>query len=345
VLVKGHEAHLGTSELVGGVITEAVRAEGLPAGVFALIFGDGPGVGQSLARHPAVASVAFTGSRRAGLALVTAAAQRPVPIPVFAEMSSINPVVLAPGALDDHADQIGAGFAASLMLGAGQFCTNPGLVFAPDTSGADQFVRAAVTALDASSAQTMLTPAIAATYAEGVQRLRAQPGVRELTVDAVGEPRQSAAARFTVDVDDFIQNAILYDEVFGPASLIVRYDSPQAMDAALDVLPGQLTVSVHSVDSDTALIARVLPRLEQIAGRIIFDGWPTGVEVTDAMVHGGPFPATSNPRTTSVGTLAIDRFLRPVSYQDMPTALQPPSVQDANPLRLIRRIDGSIVSP
>ncbi|MGV9796951.1 aldehyde dehydrogenase (NADP(+)) [Mycobacterium sp. NPDC003449] len=344
VIAKGHEAHLGTSELVGAVITEAVRAEGLPDGVFSLLYGAGPDVGQGLARHPAVAAVGFTGSRRAGSALMAAAAQRPVPIPVFAEMSSINPVLVAPGALDEGAERLAAGFAASLTLGAGQFCTNPGLLLVVKSPGSEQFTRAAVEALGTAAAQTMLTPGIAAAYHRGLQRLRAQPGVRELTGPAEAGARQAGAALFAVAADDFTHRPALCEEVFGPAGLIVECDSPQALTEVLDTLPGQLTVTVHAAEGDHPFIRGLLPRLERMAGRILFDGWPTGVEVCDAMVHGGPFPATSDSRTTSVGTLAIDRFLRPVTYQDMPVALQPTAVRDDSP-NLTRRIEGTLTVP
>ncbi|MDV3127239.1 aldehyde dehydrogenase (NADP(+)) [Mycobacterium sp. 21AC1] len=345
VIAKGHEAHLGTSELVGGVITEAVRAEGLPAGVFSLLFGAGPDVGQALVRHPAVAAVGFTGSRRAGLALTATAAQRPVPIPVYAEMSSVNPVVLAGGALAENADQLAAGFTASLTLGAGQFCTNPGLVFVVGSPDADRFVRTAVTLLEATDPQTMLTPAIADGYRRGLDRLRAQPGVRERTAGAAAGNHQAVAALFSVAAEDFLRNPVLHEEIFGPAGLVVELESPHLLTAALRALPGQLTVTVHATEDDDEFVGDLLPQLEQLAGRIVFGGWPTGVEVGDAMVHGGPFPATSDARSTSVGTLAIERFLRPVAYQDMPAALQPPAVRDENPLNLVRRIDGTPALP
>jgi NADP-dependent aldehyde dehydrogenase len=257
-------------------------------------------------------------------------------------MSSVNPVLLAAGALEETGEELAAGYVASLTLGAGQFCTNPGLVFLTASPAAEEFIRTAARATEDSAAQTMLTPAIAAAYRDGLERLRAQSGVMELTGGAAAGPTQSTAALFSVEADEFVLNPALAEEIFGPAGLIVQFRNPQDMAAALQALPGQLTVTVHATESDYPHVREVLPLLEKIAGRIVFDGWPTGVEVTGAMVHGGPFPATSNAQTTSVGTLAIDRFLRPVAYQDMPLALQPPAVQSSNPLDLTRRIDGSL---
>ncbi|MET0702152.1 MAG: aldehyde dehydrogenase (NADP(+)) [Mycobacterium sp.] len=340
VIVKGHEAHLGTSELVGRVITEAVRELGLPAGVFSLLFGDGPGVGQALVRHPAISAVGFTGSRQGGLALRAAAFDRPVPIPVFAEMSSVNPVLITEGALEGNSNRLAEGFAGSLTLGAGQFCTNPGVVFVPECAAGDMFSTAAATLLDSSEPQTMLTPGIAEAYRRGVDRLRTQPGVRELTSARAADQYRAAPVLFLVDVNEFVRNPALAEEIFGPAAIIVRVHGSASLEAALGALPGQLTVTIHAAEGDHSQIQALLPSLEQLAGRILFGGWPTGVEVTDAMVHGGPFPATSDSRTTSVGTLAIERFLRPVTYQDMPTTLQPLSVRDDNALNIVRRVNG-----
>ncbi|RRS00730.1 aldehyde dehydrogenase (NADP(+)) [Glycomyces terrestris] len=319
VIVKAHEAHPDTSRLVGGVVTDALAAAGLPAGVFTLLFGPGRTLGQALVAHPAVKAVAFTGSRAAGLAIAATAAARPVPIPVYAEMSSVNPVFLLPGALADAPGDLARGFAASAVLGSGQFCTNPGLVFAREGEGLDAFLKTAAAAFAATDAQPMLTDGIRAAYESGRDRLGTVPGV-ELLARGAGEP---AAALYRSDAATFLAEPALRDEVFGATSLVVTVADEAETHRIVDVLEGQLTATVHTGPGDLDEAARLLPRLELLAGRIVHGGWPTGVEVGHATVHGGPFPATSDARSTSVGTLAIDRFLRPVAYQDLPAELLP----------------------
>ncbi|MCJ2054435.1 aldehyde dehydrogenase (NADP(+)) [Methylobacterium sp. J-070] len=340
VVVKAHPAHPGTSELVGGAIRKAVVARGLPEGTFSLLFDAGQSIGQALVADPRIAAVGFTGSRRGGTALMAIAAGRPSPIPVYAEMSSINPVLLFPGALAARGAAIGTAFAASLTLGAGQFCTNPGLVLALPGPGLDAFLEAAGAALRESPAATMLTPGINRAYREGVARAAGQAAVTLLAEGPEGAATQGRAALFGTDSDAFLADPVLQEEMFGAAALVVRCRDLTAMRAVLEHLEGQLTASLHLAPEDHAAARELLPLLERRVGRILVDGFGTGVEVAHAMVHGGPYPATSDGRTTSVGSLAIDRFLRPVSYQDVPDTLLPPALQASNPLKLPRRIDG-----
>jgi alpha-ketoglutaric semialdehyde dehydrogenase len=341
VIVKAHSAHPGTSELAGRAIQSAVKNCGLPEGVFSLLFGSGREVGTALVTDPRIAAVGFTGSRAGGIALMKAAFARPVPIPVYAEMSSINPVFLLPTALAARAETIGRGFVASLTLGAGQFCTNPGLVLAVDGPALDEFLASAATALAAAPAATMLTPGICQAYQEGTARLAHHQAV---TTVAQGQPQngptQGRAALYVTEAASFLAHHDLSEEVFGAASLVVRCPDVATMRALAEKLEGQLTATIHMDDADIEDARTLLPTLERRVGRILVNGYPTGVEVSPAMVHGGPFPATSDTRTTSVGTLAIQRFLRPVCYQDFPAALLPEALQDSNPNQLWRRLDG-----
>ncbi|GAA0340497.1 aldehyde dehydrogenase (NADP(+)) [Actinoallomurus spadix] len=343
VVVKAHPAHPGTSELVGRAIRAAVAAHGLPEGTFSLLHG-GRELGVALVTDPRIRAVGFTGSRQGGLALVAAAAARPVPIPVYAEMSSVNPVFLLPGALRERAEELGRAYVASLSTGTGQLCTSPGLVFAMEGDGLDAFVESATAALAGTAAAPMLSAGIRQAYDEGVRRLAGTDAVTEVarggddtTIACAGR-----AALFVTDGDAFLADRSLQDEVFGAASIVVRVrDHAQLLEIA-QAVEGQLTATVHATPEDHARAAELLPLLELIAGRVIFNGWPTGVEVGHAVVHGGPFPATSAPATTSVGTRAIERFLRPVSYQDAPAELLPAELRDGNPLGIWRRVDGEL---
>lgn len=340
VVVKGHNAHPGTAELAGQAIAQAVRDAGLPAGVFSLVFGPGNEIGQQLVSHPAIKAVGFTGSRAGGLALLRTAAERDEPIPVYAEMSSINPVVLLPGALVADSAAVAEGFVGSLTLGAGQFCTNPGLVLLPAGSGA--FADAVKAAVDQADGQTMLTANIAQAYESGRERV-ALNGATELGAGHAGETENAPApAVYQTSAALLRSTAALRDEVFGATAVLVEYADHDDLIATLDELGGQLTISVHAVADDHDAVAALLPVLERTAGRVIMNGWPTGVEVSHAMVHGGPFPATSDPRSTSVGTLAIERFQRPVSYQGFPDDLLPMALRDDNPYGLPRRVDGTL---
>ncbi|GAB3279619.1 aldehyde dehydrogenase (NADP(+)) [Parasphingorhabdus pacifica] len=343
VVVKGHDAHPGTSELVARAITDAAASCGMPAGTFSLLFGDGPTLGTALVTDPRVQAVGFTGSRSGGLALVSAAAARPQPIPVYAEMSSINPVFPLPGAFAERAEELGEQFIGSLTLGSGQFCTNPGLVVAVDGPELRTFLDAAVAAIGDSAATTMLTPNIARTYGAGVETLGAHENVSVLARGPeTDQPNACRPALMSTDAASFLNSAALRDEVFGASSLVVRCADTAEVRAVAEAVEGQLTATVLTADSDRAQAADLLGVLETRAGRILFNGWPTGVEVGHAMVHGGPFPSTSDSRTTSVGTLAIERFLRPVAYQDVPAELLPSAIADGNPDGIWRRLNGEL---
>jgi NADP-dependent aldehyde dehydrogenase len=343
VVLKAHSAHPGTSELVARAVVKAVEQCGLPAGVFALLSGTGNGIGQALVAHPAIQAVGFTGSRSGGTALMAVAAARPQPIPVYAEMSSINPVFLLPQALSTRGAQIGKEFAASLVLGVGQFCTNPGLVLAidSDNGGLDDFCAAATAALGDTQPATMLSASIASSYRRGVDALSGHESVTTL-LRLEHEEHQGHAALFRVSSDEFLARSELHAEIFGPASLLVVCKDVADMRAVAEHLEGQLTAALHLEDGtqDVDAARELLPTLERKAGRILVNGFGTGVEVTHAMVHGGPFPATADGRSTSVGTGAIHRFLRPVCYQNLPQSLLPAALRDDNPLGTWRRRDG-----
>ena len=347
VVVKAHAAHPGISELVGRAVQAAVLANGLPEGVFSLVFDDGFAAGAALVAHSAIKAVGFTGSRRGGVALMKIAAARAEPIPVYAEMSSVNPVFLLPAALAARGKALATGFVESLTLGVGQLCTNPGVVLAVAGVAFEQFKDTAAALLAARHAGVMLTPGIAAAYASGVERLHEHPAVRAAgRGEAEGEGEgdvagsRAQAALYAVDADALLADASLGEEVFGPCSLLVACRDLAQMREVAERLEGQLTATLQFDAADHDAAQTLLPVLERKAGRIVGNGWPTGVEVCDAMVHGGPFPATSDGRSTSVGTAAIERFLRPVCYQNLPQRLLPDALHDANPLGLPRRVDG-----
>ncbi|MAY72590.1 MAG: aldehyde dehydrogenase (NADP(+)), partial [Halomonas sp.] len=342
VIVKAHSAHPGTSELVGRALQQAAKSSNMPEGVFSLLYGSGSELGQALVKDPRIQAVGFTGSRNGGTALLRTAQARPQPIPVYAEMSSINPVLLLPQQLEANAEALGDAFVSSLTMGAGQFCTNPGLILALSGAALERFVEQAGAAVREAAPQLMLTPGIHAAYQQGVARLVDQPGVSLVAKGkATGHlacPCQPHLLR--TSASDFIGNEALHDEVFGACALIVECDTVAQMQQVLTALEGQLTATVHLEEADYALADQLLPLLERRAGRILFNGWPTGVEVCHSMVHGGPWPSTSDSRTTSVGSAAIQRFLRPVCYQAMPEALAPDSLKADNPLGLTRQVNG-----
>lgn len=342
VVVKAHDAHPGTSELVGRAITDAVATTGMPAGTFSLLYGAGPELGITLVTDPRIKAVGFTGSRSGGTALVRAAAGRAEPIPVYAEMSSINPVYPLPGALAARAEDLGRDFIGSLTLGSGQFCTNPGLVIAVAGPDLERFIAAARAALAETAPMTMLTPNIAGAYAAGVAELSKEATTEARGQDDPSAPNACRGALFSIDADTFLSSKALQREVFGASGLIVKCRDEVQVGEVTDALEGQLTATVHTDTADLGAARSLLARLELKAGRILFNGWPTGVEVGHAMVHGGPYPSTSDSRTTSVGSLAIERFLRPVAYQDVPPGLLPAPIADGNPEHLWRRIDGQL---
>lgn len=337
VVVKAHPAHPGASAMVGQAIRDAVATCELPEGVFSLLQGPANALGAALVSDPRIKAVGFTGSRAGGLAVVAIAQARLEPIPVYAEMSSINPVILMPHALEARAEALAAAYVGSLTMGAGQFCTNPGVVLAAEGEALDRFVAAAAAALGGAAAQVMLTPGIHQSYQSGVAGLSNHPQVRRLAegAEAKGATR-GRAALFETNGAAFAADPELAHEVFGAASIVVRCASLDEVAAVLRGMEGQLTATLQLDDADVAHAQALLPILERKAGRILANGWPTGVEVSHAMVHGGPFPATSDPRGTSVGASAIDRFLRPVCYQDLPDALLPAALRDGNPLQLPR---------
>lgn len=343
VIVKGHPAHPGTAALAAETVADAVRACGLPAGVFSFLQGPAHDLGQMLVTDPRVQAVAFTGSRAGGLALIDAANRRPRPIPFYAEMSSINPVVLLPNALDARAEALARAYVASMSLGAGQFCTNPGLVLALEGTALDRFTAAAAAALRETEPQVMLTPEIGARFVADVERIEGQSDARLAArgIGAVAGTR-CPAALFETSAREWLAAPTLGHEIFGAASIIVRAASIDELQALLACLEGQLTATLHFDPGDMDDARALLPLLERKAGRIIGNGWPTGVEVCRAMVHGGPFPASSDVRSTSVGAAAIDRFLRPICYQDLPDALLPAPVGHDNPLGLPRVVDGEV---
>lgn len=342
VVVKAHNAHLGTSELVARAVRQAVQDCGLPEGVFSLVIGGGNAIGEALVGHPDIKAVGFTGSRGGGLALQRIANARAEPIPVYAEMSSINPVFLLPGALQARAESIATGFVDSLAMGAGQFCTNPGLVIALESVDLERFVGATRAALQARAASTMLTPGICKAYATGTAKVDALDGVtvlaRGLTAD--GQSNAAQAVFYETDAKTFLSTPALEAEMFGPASVLVRVRDIDEMLRVAEHVEGQLTATLQLDAADHALAKRLLGTLERKAGRILANSFPTGVEVCQAMVHGGPYPSTSNAMYTSVGATAIDRFVRPVCYQDLPDDLLPASIQSDNPLGLWRLVDG-----
>jgi NADP-dependent aldehyde dehydrogenase len=340
VVAKAHPAHPGTSELVGRAIRDAVAATGLPEGVFSLVFDSGYEIGQALVADPRIKAVGFTGSRRGGLALMRIAAERPEPIPVYAEMSSINPVLLFSGALQERAPKIAQAFVSSLMMGAGQFCTSPGLLLAIEGEGLELFTRTAGEALREAAPGTMLTPGIHRAYCEGVEALARHERVETVARGKAGHNFQGQAGLFSTSAEAFLEDGRLREEVFGSSSLIVRCPDETALAQVVESLEGQLTASLHMSEADYGDARSLLPVLERKVGRILVNGFGTGVEVGHAMVHGGPFPATSDGRSTSVGALAIERFLRPVAYQDLPDALLPEELRDSNPRGLDRLVDG-----
>lgn len=345
VLVKGHSSHPGTSELVAQAMARALEKSDLPTGVFSLLMGAGAEVGAALVRAPAVKAVGFTGSFAGGMALVNLANAREEPIPVFAEMGSINPVVLLPQALQERAAMIAEGFVGSLTLGTGQFCVNPGLVIAIDDSGLDHFIKRAAELVAATPAGVMLNEKICAAYANGLSVHAGENGVETLchgsaAPDSAGYCGQ--ACLMTTRAEAFLVNPVLHEEIFGPAALVVKCrDAQQVLDVVAAV-KGQLTGTLHAADGELAQYRALLDLLSVKVGRIVVNGFPTGVEVCHAMVHGGPFPASTDARFTSVGTAAIQRFVRPVCFQNYPEALLPDALRNSNPLGLARLVNGEI---
>ncbi len=327
VIVKGHPAHPATGEAVARAILAALQETGAPLGTFGFLQDSGHAAAHAVVRHPRIQAVAFTGSLRAGRSLFDLCAARPEPIPFFGELGSINPTFMLPFALASRGPELATGWAASLTLGAGQFCTNPGVVFLPEGEAADRFAERAAASLSGVTAQTMLTDGIANSFRASAERLDAMGGVTKL----FGEPAEGRAATpylYQTTAANWRSTPELAEEVFGPLGLIVRAPNDELLDIA-ESLHGQLTATLHLDEADEELAARLLPVLEQKAGRLLANGFPTGVEVDPAMMHGGPYPASTNPATTSVGTMAIRRFLRPVCYQNLPERLVPADLRES----------------
>ncbi|GAA5543584.1 aldehyde dehydrogenase (NADP(+)) [Brucella sp. NBRC 113783] len=339
VVVKAHSAHPGTSELVGRAVQAAVRECNMPEGTFSLLFDSGRTISQALVADPRIKAVGFTGSRTAGTAFMQIAASRPEPIPVYAEMSSINPVLIFKQALAQKGAKIGKDLIAALTLGAGQFCTNPGLVVVLEGDGYSDFIAAAKETIAAVPSATMLTPGICRSYRAGVDALEAHSAVTTVARGSFGGSLQGQAVIFETRSAAFLENKDLQEEVFGASTLIVRCKTEGELRAVLSSLEGQLTIALHVEPEDYQIARSFVPLLEKKAGRLIINGFGTGVEVSHGMVHGGPFPATSDSRTTSVGSLAIARFLRPVSYQSFPEQLLSMELMDENPWDVPRRVD------
>ena len=341
VIVKAHSAHPGTSELVATVIQRVVGEAGLPEGVFSLLYGSGVEAGGALVRHPLVQAVTFTGSLGAGRKLMDMAAARPRPIPCFTEMSSGNPVFILPGALRDGAEALAQGLFGSFTLGAGQFCTKPGIVLLPEQAETAAFM-AKLTQLVAQAAPfTMLTAGIARDYARASSHRAAQATLAAEAPVRGSEPACPANAQlFSTTLEEFLRQPELSEEIFGPDTLLVHCHSPAEYLHAAEALDGHLTATLLGSEEDLAAHRELIALLEQKAGRLIFNGFPTGVEVSHAMVHGGPYPATADARFTSVGTRSIYRFARPVCFQNFPDALVPAELRAANPLGILRLLDG-----
>jgi NADP-dependent aldehyde dehydrogenase len=341
VVVKAHPGHPGTSELTAQAIARAVEAQGFPAGTFSLIQGSTAAVGQALVTHPGICAVGFTGSLRAGRAIFDAAASRPTPIPVFAEMGSVNPVVILPGAIAARGEALAAGLAASVTLGTGQFCTNPGLVFVVKSGDSERFIESVTEKMQAAQPGVLLNRQIQAGLVKAVAGTLNKPRVTKLTGGEELDGPACGYAHTVLQTDSaaFRGDSALQAEHFGPVTLFVTCDSLEDLRATLAALEGNLTATVHGDDSEVDAARAVFDVLREKVGRLIWNGFPTGVEVVHAMQHGGPYPATTAPATTSVGMTAIKRFMRPVAYQDLPDALLPEALKDANPLRIWRIVD------
>ncbi len=339
VVFKAHPAHPGTCELVGMAIARAVKKTGMPEGTFSMVHGKSTAVGLAIVRHPLIKAIGFTGSFRGGKALFDVANSRPVPIPVYAEMGSTNPVFILPEALRERKEIIAKDLAASVTLGVGQFCTNPGLVFYEDQK--QNFAESFSQVLQQAAPGVMLTSYIQEAYSAGIEKLSRTKGVRTLVKGSSAEKGHYAPAYlFQSTAETFLNEHSLEEEVFGPSTLAVDVDNKEQLLRVARQLGGHLTATLHATENDLREYSELISILEQKVGRLIVNGYPTGVEVTHAMVHGGPYPATTDSRSTSVGTDAIRRFSRPVCYQGFPQSLLPDELKDTNPLGILRMVNG-----
>jgi 2,5-dioxopentanoate dehydrogenase len=344
VVVKAHPAHPGTSELVAGAIVKAVEATEMPGGVFSLLHGAGHEVGLGLVKHPFTKAVGFTGSLRGGRALFDTAAARPDPIPVYAEMGSINPVFILPGALRERAIAIAEGMKNSVVLGVGQFCTNPGMVACLRDQSLPAFVAKLGELITDTPTGTMLYPGILQAYERGVQQFSAIAGVKKVQSNHTADLSKSEAraAMFSTSAQTFLMNSELSEELFGPATVVVSCDSRAEMELVASNLHGHLTATIHGTPEDLEQFKSLISILENKVGRLILNGYPTGVEVCPSMHHGGPYPATSDPHFTSVGTAAIQRFARPICYQNFPQEALPVELQNVNEKGIWRLVDNQL---
>ncbi len=341
VVYKGHPAHPGTTEMIYGAIQNAIKKMGLPEGVFSLVQGTSIKVGEHLVKHEDIKAVGFTGSYNGGMAIFNYANSRPVPIPVFSEMGSTNPMFILPGALEEKAEQLAQGYANSLNMGVGQFCTNPGLSFFSKSENSEVFMKELSEQINSTEPAIMLTSGIQSAYNSGLEEF-----AKNEKLSLLGEGKKPSdqigvkSKVFKTTIDAFLQNNKLSEENFGPSSLLVEASTKEEILKAARELDGHLTATVHGTDEDLKEYAELFEILEQKVGRVLVNGYPTGVEVCHSMVHGGPFPATTAPSSTSVGTNAIKRFVRPVCYQDYPQNLLPDVLKNNNPLDVWRLVDG-----
>ncbi len=342
VVVKAHSAHPGTAELVASAIIKAAESCSMPDGVFSMLHGRGSVVGTALVKHPLTCAAGFTGSREGGRALFDAAAARPEPIPVFAEMASLNPVFLLPEALKERSEVIAQGLTASFTMGVGQFCTKPGLVLGVAGDALSAFQQQLAAAVSAAAPATMLHAGIYDSYKEGLDHAESVEGATLLArSDQEGDPAQSHGEPVVMQTDavTFLKEPQLSEEVFGPFTLVIAGQSMDELEAIAAGFEGQLTATLHGTDNDLAQAEGLVRILERKAGRLIVNGFPTGVEVCPSINHGGPYPATTDVRFTSVGTAAIQRWVRPICYQGFPANLLPAELQDDNPSGVQRLVD------
>lgn len=344
VVVKAHRSHPGTAELVARALSRAIDACDMHAGLFSLLHGPGAEVGHALVAHPVTCAVGFTGSAGGGRSLLDTAAARPDPIPVFAEMGSINPVFVLPGALRERTDEIASGLHQSVTLGVGQFCTNPGLVVGMDSLELASLRNSTAELIEQTDPSTMLNSGIRDSYERAVGAFSAHEGVRLAARSEAGTAAVRTEAKahlFATDAATYVNNVELSEEIFGPSTLLVACQSREELLKVARGLVGHLTATIHAAEGELEEYADLVEVLETKVGRLIINGFPTGVEVCSAMTHGGPYPASTDTRFTSVGTAAIYRFARPVSYQDFPQSALPEALQDTNPLGILRLVDST----
>ena len=340
VVYKGHPAHPRTSLLVAEAILKAARENDLPAEIFSHVEGDAD-TGQQLVIHQVARAVAFTGSFAGGTAIFKTASERKTPIPVFAEMGSVNPIFILPGRLAENPESLAESVSQSVLLGVGQFCTNPGLVFLPESDDADAFLDGMRQAFTESQGGKMLHKGITTGYLDGLSAILREKGVSRLVSKQGSGDLAGSPSLATVSLDAWLENPNLQKEVFGPFTLIVRYRDAQQLEQALDKLDGQLTITLLGTQSELEVLTALSVLAREKCGRLLFSGVPTGVEVSQAMTHGGPFPATTDSRSTSVGTFAIKRFARPVTFQSAPHDLLPDALKNGNPLEIVRMVNGT----